>query len=316
MKMRHKLPRKLTMKSALGVIALCLISMTTCAASSPSHTSQDLWQGATPASVNDLSFLISDDDPPCSAIESGRGRVRPVTDLQSCHEADELSIPEFEGTIIDDLSGHFSQLGPAKYWHEEAQGYNDHSWWTRNNQSVVENTARWTLDLGEPGTYEVYVYIPTEHATTRQANYLIFHGGESNAVSVNQNALPNSWHKLGDFAFDAVSDEYIELMDKTGEQDAEFEIAFDAVGLIPHSDDLEEKITGAFWERIQPWLDEKTEKLQESFKDWLDEQKGKFLRQLADSLKSWIDQQCAGLGAAMLFPIFAFILWRRGQRKS
>lgn len=224
-------------------------------------------------------------------------------------------VPGLDGTIIDDLSGQFSLRGPQKYWHEEDLGYGDHFWWTKNNLSGIENVAQWQLGITEPGLYDLFVYIPMQHATTQQATYSVYHNGDMDRVKVNQNAHHNAWFKLGNFHFAGSGDEYIELVDETGEADTQFEIAFDAVGYSKVNSEWEEKITGALWERIRPWLDEKTAVLQEKFKEWLNEQKGKLLQQLANSLKNWIDQQCTGLGAAMLFPLFAFVRWQRQRRR-
>lgn len=224
-------------------------------------------------------------------------------------------IPGLDGTIVDDLSGQFSRRGPLKYWHEESQGYGNHFWWTKNNLSGVENVAQWQLGITEPGLYELFVYIPSMHATTKAATYSIYHNGVMDSIKVDQSAHHNTWYKLGSFLIAGSGDEYIELVDETGEADTQYEIAFDAVGYSKVEPGWEEKITGALWERIRPWLDEKTAGFQEKFEQWLDEQKGKLLQQLADSLKNWIDQQCASLSATLLFPIFAFVLWLRQRRK-
>jgi hypothetical protein len=228
----------------------------------------------------------------------------------------EPSIPPFEGTVIDDLSTQFSPQGPERYWHEVDQGFENHSWWTYNNRTGIDNVARWTLEIPQAGTYEIFVYIPLSHATTQNAIYRVSYNEGLDRVTVNQNANQNSWYKLGDFNFAGTSDAYIELIDETGEADTEFEIAFDAIGYRPVDPGWEDKITGALWDRIRPWLDEKTAVLEDAFKGWLNEQKGKLLQKLADSLKGWIDQQCAGLGAGILFPLVALVLWHRKKDRS
>jgi hypothetical protein len=234
---------------------------------------------------------------------------------KSTNIVEQPPIPGLDGTIIDDRSDQFTLRGPVKYWHEESLGYESHFWWTKNNRSDIENAAKWRLDVSEPGLYELYVYIPFSHATTRAASYTVLHNGKTDHIIVNQSSNRNSWYNLGEFLLDGSGNEYIELVDETGEAETEYEIAFDAVGYAWVEPEWEEKITGALWERIRPWLDEKTAGFQEKFKEWLDEQKGKLLQQLADSLKNWIDQQCASLSVAIVFPFFAFVLWLRQRRK-
>ena len=231
-------------------------------------------------------------------------------------EVSALLIPEFTGTVIDDLSEQFIRQGPERYWHGVDQGYKGHSWWTYNNQTGVDNLAHWTLGITQTGTYEIFAYIPTNHATSRHAVYTISHDGKQDQVVVNQDANRNSWYKLGDFSFAGTGDEFVELIDETGESDTEFEIAFDAIGYRSVDPSWEDEVTGAIWEKIRPWLDEKTASLEQVFKEWLNEQKGKFLQKMADALKNWIDQQCAGLGGAMLLPLFALIRWRKQRNKS
>ena len=226
------------------------------------------------------------------------------------------AIPEFEGTIIDDLSDGFILLGPDKYWHEEHLGYLDHSWWTRNNASKVENSVRWYLPISEPGTYNLFVYIPFSHASTRQANYHISYGSQSATIQVDQFSHRNSWYSLGSFTFEIPDDIFIELTDQTGEEDAQFEIGIDAVGFTRKPAGIEEQITDELWGRAQPWLDEQSEKLQGRLEEWLLDQKAKFLSKLADIVTGWIHQQCANMGAAMLLPLFALILWHRGQHRQ
>lgn len=255
--------------------------------------------GLLPALAILLSFLLS-----------GSSSAQPLT------SDDRPAIPEFNGVIVDDLSEGFSLQGPERYWKEEAQGYAGHSWWTLNNAEGVDNTARWTLSLPEPGSYDLYVFITATRASTRQANYLIFNNGQTSYVRVDQFAHRNSWYLLGTFNFNAVEEVYVELSDETGEADLQFEIAFDAIGYSRRAPSFEDQISDKIWEGMQPWLDEQSEKLQSRLNEWLQAQKGKLLRQLADIAKSWIDQQCSSMGAAMLLPLFALILWRRGQSKS
>jgi hypothetical protein len=240
----------------------------------------------------------------------------PMDDSLTAGDPEELPVPEFKGIVIDDLSPQFSRQGPERYWHEQDQGFENHSWWTQNNRNDTENVARWSLGITQAGTYEVFVYIPITHATTRNAIYIVSHNGEQERITVNQESNHNSWYKIGAFSFTGTGDGYIELIDETGEADTDFEIAFDAVGYRSTDSNWEEKVTGALWERFRPWLDEKTALLEQTFKDWLNEQKGKLLQKLSDTLKNWIDQQCAGMGAALLFPLFALVLWQRQKRRK
>jgi hypothetical protein len=245
-----------------------------------------------------------------------RNQTLIVDDIRNICAQDALVIPEFAGIVIDDLSQQFSQRGPERYWHAEEQGFENHFWWTHNNRSGTDNLGLWSLGISQAGTYEIFVYIPPAHATTTNAVYIIAHNDEQDRVTVNQAVNRNSWYKLGAFSFSGTGEEYIQLSDETGEEDTKFEIAFDAVGYRSVDSSWEEEVSDALWDKVRPWLDEKTASLEQALKEWLNEQKGKFLQKMADSLKNWIDQQCAGLGAAMLLPFFALIFWHKQRGKT
>lgn len=225
-------------------------------------------------------------------------------------QEDSSLIPDYAGTIVDDLSDDFSLDGPPRYWHEAIMGFKDHSWWTQNNKTGVENMARWALNVEKPGSYQIAVYIPAQHATTRQARYTLYHVGKTSLITVDQQTNPNSWVVLGEFEFNGTGNEFLELTDETGETDSAFEIGVDAVGYLSAGLSLEDKVSDALWGKVQTWLDDQTKGLRVQFEDWLAKQKGQLLRQLGNSLTGWIDQLCTGMGAAMILPILAFISWR------
>ncbi|MCZ7547486.1 MAG: peptidoglycan DD-metalloendopeptidase family protein [Anaerolineae bacterium] len=93
--------------------------------------------------------------------------------------------------------------------------------------------ARWDPRLPKAGRYELSVYVPERHATTRRARYKL-HGvvgqpGEL-LVEVDQSRYSDQWVTLGIFEFDPVSNPasgVVFLNDLTGESARE--IAFDAL---------------------------------------------------------------------------------------
>lgn len=220
-------------------------------------------------------------------------------------------LPEFEGTIIDDVSTNFTVQGPNRYWHEAHIGYQDHLWWTKNNDAGTENVGRWNLGVTEAGKYHLTVYIPYQHATTHQARYVLHHQGNITEIVVDQGGNKNSWHSLGDFELEGTGSEYLELVDETGEADSQYEIAFDAVGYARVDPGLEEVVADALWDKVKIWLDEQASELKVHLEEWLEKQKGELLRQLGNAVTGWIDEQCTGLGAAMVLPGFALIMWKR-----
>lgn len=91
--------------------------------------------------------------------------------------------------------------------------------------------ARWSAPLRESGKYEVSVFIPGRHATTKNARYKV-HGVRGSSteilVTIDQSVHSNHWVSLGVFDFDmnAINAGMVFLNDLTGESGKE--IAFDA----------------------------------------------------------------------------------------
>jgi hypothetical protein len=140
------------------------------------------------------------------------------------------SVPDFDGTVLDDRTAHFWRRGPDEYWHQAPAGYGQHMWWTYNNQTGAENAGRWSLALEQPGTYEFFAYIPPIHATSRQSRYTVYCAGQAHEAIVDQHAHHNEWVSLGRVRCTDTDAAYIELSDETGEQDLETQVAFDAIG--------------------------------------------------------------------------------------
>ncbi len=93
--------------------------------------------------------------------------------------------------------------------------------------------ARWDPRLPRPGRYELAVYVPERHATTKRARYKI-HGVKGQAgerlVEIDQSRYNDQWVTLGLFEFDPTANPaagVVFLNDLTGEPNRE--IAFDAI---------------------------------------------------------------------------------------
>jgi hypothetical protein len=136
--------------------------------------------------------------------------------------------------IVDDGDPGFFQGGSRTAWRTTAAGHGGRMMWTKNNERVRPryNWARWHAGL-TPGQYEVYVYIPAQHATTTNAVYWVSHQGGYAARQVNQAAGNGSWVSLGTYAFRGTEADHVSLSDVTYEPYLSRQIAFDAVKWVP-----------------------------------------------------------------------------------
>lgn len=148
--------------------------------------------------------------------------------------------PGLGGPVIavSEESSGFSR-SDSGFWQESDIGYGGHSYWTwtvDRNQGE-DCVAEWEPQLEESGLYEVMVYIPRRHATTRQARYQVTHRRGVNVVLVNQSHYYDEWISLGRFAFSIRQSAKIRLSDMTGEpyhrdRRRRKTVAFDAVRFI------------------------------------------------------------------------------------
>jgi hypothetical protein len=220
------------------------------------------------------------------------------------------SIPIFSGTIVDNNSPNFARAGTPRFWNESSGGVNGNFLWTRNNKSKTDNTGTWKLPISQASTYDVFVFIPSEHSSTTKATYEIRHSGKMDHFSVNQLSNHNKWLNVGTFDFDAKGAEYIRLTDSTGETDQTTEIAFDAVGFMIHGQAPIEKFIDDILGRINQWIAAQ----QKGLEQWAREQTDRIMRELETLLARQLQQICTG--GAIVFFMPALVFWVRERKQS
>jgi hypothetical protein len=129
----------------------------------------------------------------------------------------------------DPQAGAFRKAN-VDHWYSAPYGFQDSMFWTYAATEVETNWAEWRPNLPQAGSWEVWVYIPAQYATTSRAFYTMAYQGGQEEVLVNQNALANEWFLLGTYPFETGSG-YVRLTDVTGESGhgGPLMIGFDAV---------------------------------------------------------------------------------------
>ncbi len=132
--------------------------------------------------------------------------------------------------VVDDQDSGFQRGGLATTWQEETVGHSDHLFWTNNNDKTRTgyNWGRWSPDL-EAASYMVFVYIPSNHATTGNARYWISHSGGFTLREVDQSQHSDQWVSLGTYTFSGTDEDYISLSDVTYETYLSTKVAWDAM---------------------------------------------------------------------------------------
>ena len=138
--------------------------------------------------------------------------------------------------VIDDLCPGFQKSGSASYWWDVAAGYEGHLYYTyTTDDPAPDNGAKWTFDVTDAGSYEVFVYVPGTGATAKKAKYSVKHAGQSSSQKIAQSDYSDQWVSLGTYGFDSGGGQWIEAWDNTGEPytgTGSTKLGFDAVKLV------------------------------------------------------------------------------------
>ncbi len=146
-------------------------------------------------------------------------------------------VSESDAAAGPDQPGFWKQ-GTASYWHD-ATGVGDggHMYWTYNNDNAhgTDDVGFWRPNLPTTQPYEVFVFIPRNYATTKQAHYSIYAADGQHDVTINQEAYYDQWVSLGTYQFNSGTGGYLRLIDQTGEAYTSTWVGFDSAQWQPRS---------------------------------------------------------------------------------
>jgi len=129
--------------------------------------------------------------------------------------------------VVEDEGDWFYKYGTG--WDWDCYG---NSWTLRRvaNKNTSESAyARWRSDLPYEGPYAVLAFVPAVHATTTNAEYVIYDRDGYHTVTVNQLSYSDEWVSLGTYDFwDGILG-YVYLDNATGETTGSTEMCFDSI---------------------------------------------------------------------------------------
>ncbi len=144
--------------------------------------------------------------------------------------------------IVDDLAAEFvryQEPGCEGYWwHYWSQdgAFAGHSYYTKDSDESHgrQNWGEWTPNLPESATYEIFAFIPWNHATTESAYYSIEQdGAQIGTATINQLDIYADWVSLGAYSLPAGTRSKVVLDDMTGDPGhAGRDIGFDALKFV------------------------------------------------------------------------------------
>ncbi len=147
-------------------------------------------------------------------------------------------------TIVDDQTTGFERFGSSSFWWQADIGWESHMWytWSTNAVDTLNDTCytTWTPILPDRRYYEVFAYIPNNHAVA-SAKYRVYHDLGMTQSIVRQADYFNEWVSLGTFMCEANAGSWVYLGDGTGYSGEK--IGFDAIkwsdrGPLPTPDTL------------------------------------------------------------------------------
>ena len=113
-------------------------------------------------------------------------------------------------------------------WFMTAGGYQNNILWTLVSAQQETDYGVWHPKLPQAGAWKVWVYIPTEKATSTYARYKIIHANGQSEVPVNQWGNRGQWVNLGMYNFPQQGG-FIRLGNFTGELNPQLSLGFDAI---------------------------------------------------------------------------------------
>jgi len=139
--------------------------------------------------------------------------------------------------VVDDADPAFVRSGQAAYWQTWPEGHGGGAVWTFCEGNTTVNSARWSAGALPAGMYQVQAFIPSSSNDlpkpyTQSAQYQIKHAGVEVLFGSSQSSASGGWLDLGTYYFDG-SDEYVALVDQTGETSGSTVVIFDAVRWSP-----------------------------------------------------------------------------------
>ncbi len=125
-------------------------------------------------------------------------------------------------------AGAFARTETPGHWLRSYFGWNDTADFTFASQVEID-WGEWRPQLPAAARYDVQAWIPSRHATTKNAVYTVHHAAGTAEHAVDQSACNDQWVSLGTYDF-AAQGALVRLTDKTGEKDGDkLEVCFDAV---------------------------------------------------------------------------------------
>ncbi|MEP6863085.1 MAG: GH25 family lysozyme [Deltaproteobacteria bacterium] len=137
-----------------------------------------------------------------------------------------------DGGIVDDGDACFTPGGPTQYMRHVTDAGDSGLYWTHTTTAASEaNYGQWNLNFAAAGTYHVEAFTAAAYATSHAADYLVQAAGAQQSITIDQTAA-DGWQPLGDIAFAAGGNQWINLGDNTGESPQQ-QLVFDAIRFTP-----------------------------------------------------------------------------------
>ncbi|MFT7624576.1 MAG: hypothetical protein ACI9WU_003764 [Myxococcota bacterium] len=169
----------------------------------------------------------------------GNAYVSPYTSLIASYEAllgqesQPCDVVPAAGGVVDEQGPCFLKWGSSQYWREENAGVGGHMFWTNAwDGASPGNWARWLLNLEAGGEYIVEVNVVSPWNAAKEVIYDVRANGQDYGLLLDQ-STGDGWRLLGTWTFAAGGEQWVDVIDNTGETASDLHITVDAIRLTP-----------------------------------------------------------------------------------
>lgn len=169
--------------------------------------------------------------------------VPPYTSLVAAYQAllrtpDQVCAPiPAEGRTVQETEGCVDWFGPARFWRREAtEGALDGGqYWTNAHPGDdPSNFARFRLRVATAGRYLIEVHLVPPRTRATRVPYRVRHRGQEQLVTLDPSGLTApGWMRLGEFDLAAGGDQWVTVLDNSGETGSDLHISVDSIRVRP-----------------------------------------------------------------------------------
>lgn len=156
-----------------------------------------------------------------------------------------MCLTEIDGQYavdIDNLNPCFSRTYSTRWSELSGYGYEGHLYYAYVTDGMPSAVGIWHLNIVKAGKYSLYAYVDADVGqVSKRAPYTVFAAGRTMSRGINISGK-TGWYKIGDYDFVESNNQYVLLMDATGEDSGDGggkRLVYDAIKIAPYGTEVD-----------------------------------------------------------------------------